>query len=337
MNYQIVPIGGVWQGGMFSVPQAIADKYLKLSSEYQIKALLMVLAGGGVASSADIAKRLGITDADAQGIMEFWIAEGVLSAEGAAPVNYANIQPAEKREEAAPKKSRLEVKPPNLTPAELTAAAIENPEIEELFNEAQVAFGRTISSNEQMMLVNLVNFYGMKPEIILMILTFAKAEKEKGSSISPNYIYKIAENWLEEGIETVALAEQKLRAVEGSNKLWREISAKCSLKKTLTPKQAARVCEWQADFSNSVILMAADSMMENADKPNFSYLDTILINWKKQGIKTEGDVERDKEQFRKQKKERENKAARGQISTETTYDLEQIIKDTEDNTTIKYN
>jgi DnaD/phage-associated family protein len=174
----------------------------------------------------------------------------------------------------------------------------------------------------------------MKPEIILMILTFAKAEKEKGSSISPNYIYKIAENWLEEGIETVALAEQKLRAVEGSNKLWREISEKCSLKKTLTPKQAARVCEWQADFSNSVILMAADSMMENADKPNFSYLDTILINWKKQGIKTEGDVERDKEQFRRQKKERENKAAQGKISRKPTYDLDKIKKDILNNTEI---
>ena len=335
MNYQIVPIGGVWQGGMFSVPQAIADKYLKLSSEYQIKALLMVLAGGGVASSADIAKRLGITDADAQGIMEFWIAEGVLTAEGASFANYANqpaAQPAAEKPE--PKSAKLSVKPPTLTPGETKAAALENPEIEELFNEAQVAFGRTLSHNDEELLVNLVNFYGMKPEIILMILTFAKSEKEKGSLISPNYIYKIVENWIDEGIVTVALAEEKLRAVEGSNRLWREISERCTLKKTLTPKQAARVAEWQADFSNPVILMAADAMMENADKPCFNYLDTTLINWKKQGIKTEGDVERDKEQFRQQKKERENKAAQGKISRKPTYDLDKIKKDILNNTEI---
>lgn len=336
MNYQIVPIGGVWQGGMFSVPQAIADKYLKLSSEYQIKALLIVLGSGGVASSADIAKRLGITEADAQGIMEFWLAEGVLSADGASALAYANQPPvqAEKPAEPEPKRTRLEVKPPVLTPAEVKAAALENPQIEELFNEAQVAFGRTISTNEEMMLVNLVNFYGMAPEIILMILTFAKAEKEKGSLISASYIYKIVENWLEEGIITVALAEEKLRAVEGSNRLWREISEKCALKKTLTPKQVARVADWQESFSNSVILMAADAMMENAEKPCFNYLDTTLINWKKQGIKTEADVEHDKEQFRQQKKEKEKKASQGKISRKPSYDLEKIKKDILNNTEI---
>ncbi len=335
MNYQIVPIGGVWQGGMFSVPQAIADKYLKLSSEYQIKALLIVLGSGGVSSSKEIARRLGITEADAQGIMEFWIAEGVLSAEGVSQKAYANQSdalPQKKAEEQ--KRTSLEIKPPTLTPAEVKTAALENAELEELFNEAQVAFGRTLSHKDEELLANLVGFYGMKPEIILMILTFAKSEKEKGSLISPNYIYKIVENWLDEGIVTVALAEEKLRAVEGSNKLWREISGRCNLKKTLTPKQAARVAEWQADFSNSVILLAADAMMENAEKPCFNYLDTTLFNWKKQGIKTEGDVEKSKEQFRQQKKEKESKAAQGKISRKPTYNLDKIKKDILNNTEI---
>lgn len=334
MNYQIVPIGGVWQGGMFSVPQAIADRYLKLSSEYQIKALLIILGSGGVSSSEEIAKRLGITEADAQGIMEFWLAEGVLTADGAeAAQNYANTK-AEAQPAEQPKPARLDVKPPTLTPGEIVKAAGENPALQELLNEAQVAFGRTLSHKDDELLANLVGFYGMPPEIILMILTFAKSEKEKGSLISPSYIYKIVENWLDEGIVTVALAEEKLRAVEGSNRLWREISARCALKKTLTPRQAARVAEWQADFSNPVILMAADAMMENAEKPSFNYLDTTLINWKKQGIKTEADVEKDNELFRQKKKEKESKAQQGKISRKPTYNLDKIKKDILNNTEI---
>ena len=78
MNYQILPVGSVWSGGMFFVPQAIADKYLKLASEYQLKALLFLLGKGGAASSAEIAKKLGITGADAENIMDFWVAEGIL-------------------------------------------------------------------------------------------------------------------------------------------------------------------------------------------------------------------------------------------------------------------
>ena len=141
MNYQMVPLGGIWQDGMFSVPRAIADRYLKLSSEYQLKALLIVLGSGGVSSSEEIAKRLGITEADAQGIMEFWLAEGVLTAEGKAAQNYANQQSTQPAKEPEPARTKLEVKPPTLTPAEVKAAALENAELEELFNEAQVAFG----------------------------------------------------------------------------------------------------------------------------------------------------------------------------------------------------
>ena len=68
---------------------------------------------------------------------------------------------------------------------------------------------RTISHSESEMLVNMVNFYGMKTEIVLMILEYCRSlkEKNKNRAIGTAYILKIAQNWMDEGIETVAQAE----------------------------------------------------------------------------------------------------------------------------------
>ena len=51
-----MPIGNAWQDGAFCVPQRIATRYIKLASEYQLKALMIILSKNGKASSKEIAK-----------------------------------------------------------------------------------------------------------------------------------------------------------------------------------------------------------------------------------------------------------------------------------------
>lgn len=96
MDYRINPAGGIWQGGMFFVPVQLADKYLKLASEYQIKALLYILSKNGVATSAELSKKLGIPAADAENMMDFWLEEGVLlsGSESGNSIPAAGIVPA---------------------------------------------------------------------------------------------------------------------------------------------------------------------------------------------------------------------------------------------------
>ena len=79
-----MPIGNVWQDGAFCVPQRIATRYIKLASEYQLKALMIILSKNGKASSKEIAKILGCTESDADDFLDFWVEEGVLSKDRAA-------------------------------------------------------------------------------------------------------------------------------------------------------------------------------------------------------------------------------------------------------------
>ena len=338
MDYSIAPFGEIWSGGVFNVPYALADKYIKLASEYQLKALLIILSSNGKNSSAQIAKKLGITSSDAEELMEFWLAEGVVSADG---VNIAPVSVAEEKHKAPEPKEevkKIQLTAPVLTPKDIVAAAEENPEIGELLNEAQVVLGRTISHSESEMLVNMVNFYGMKTEIVLMILEYCRSlkEKNKNRAIGTAYILKIAQNWMDEGIETVAQAEDKLKSVEKSDRIWREIIALAGIMhKNPTVKQREMVLKWQQDFSMDMISIAIDRMKENTDSPKLSYVDTILKSWKKKSILTPADVASENEQFAKKKKKKKS-AADDKIGGTPSYNLEEIKKNALNNTDIKF-
>ena len=342
MDYAIAPFGEVWSGGVFNVPAVLADKYIKLASEYQLKALLLILSNNGKNSSEQIAKKLGLTSSDVQELMEFWIAEGVVSADGKVAE-----QPvyAPKPEPEAPKAEKKEAKKilltaPTLQPKDIVAAAQENPEIGELLNEAQIVLGRTISHSESEMIVNMVNFYGMRSEIVLMILEYCRAlkEKDKSRNIGSAYILKIAQNWMEEGIDTIADAEEKLKSLEKSDRVWHEIAAMAGIMhKKPTVKQREMVLGWSGDFSMDMISIAIDRMKENTDSPKLSYVDKILKSWKEKGVSTPAQVAEESEQFAKSKEKSSSGGKKtGEISRKPTYDIEKIKKDARNNTDIKY-
>ena len=331
---------------MFSVPQAIAEKYLKLASEYQLKALLIILSSAGISTDEEISKRLGITVSDVRSIMEFWEAEGVIcpSEEKSAASPKGEQVPAEAEQKREVKKSlpvkekkqEIKISAPSLSPKDIACLAGENPEIAELLNEAQEAYGRTISPGEQEMIVNLVTFYGLGYGAVLMLLGYCRREREAGRAISAGYFYKIAERWLDEGITTVEEAEEKIRVLEQGGRLWQTIKERAQIsKKAPTVSQMEMINQWKSDFSMEMIELAIDEMKENIDNPNLRYVDKILKNWKKAGIKTPAQYKKSLEEYKKKKEEAEN-AKSGKISRAPTYDLKDKRKKDLSNTDIKY-
>lgn len=346
MEYNLATSGALWAGGIFNIPKSIVDNYIKLASEYQLKALLIILSSNGRASAENIAEILGMTAKDAENIMQFWVNEGVVTTNSTQTAAFtANISDAPQSAtpapaaESTPKKEKLTISAPVLSPKEIVAAIEENDEIAELMNEAQTALGRSISHAEQEMLVNLVNFYGMKSEIILMILGYCRAENERGRKITTAYIIKIAENWIEEGIDTIAAAEEKLCAIEQSDRLWNEILSLLGMRRrNPSRKQRDMVLEWGRDFTFDMIALAIEKTKDKMPEKPLPYIDKILKNWKKKELKTPDDVSKAEEEFQKSKNTvtKPKNTKTGEISRKPSYDLEQIKKDAMNNTDIKY-
>lgn len=333
MDYRIAPFGSVWSDGIFNVPSSLVDRYIRMASEYQLKALLFVLRNGGQASSSQIAKALGQTSSDIDDLLEFWVEEGIISVDGQnLPTSTATEEKIEKKEEKQAKAPTRELlSPPRLSPKDIVDFSRENENISFLLGESQRVLGRTISHAEQEMLVNMVNYYGLRAEVILMILEFYRSEKERGKSIGISYVNAMAKNWADEGIDTIADAEAKLVDIANSDRLWNEVVAVTGIRhKRPTEKQREMVKEWFDSFDITMITLAADIMKENIPEPKLAYINTILKKWKKNDISTPAQVKTAQEEFSKQK---QSKTA-DRLKSKPTYDLEKIKQDAMDNTDI---
>ena len=286
--------------------------------------------------------------------MDFWVAEGLLqsgnSPAAPAPAEPSTVQipvvtkvpptmgaPAGQTvhppvaEPPKPKKETLS--PPRLTPRDIVTLCRENSALSDLLTEAQTVLGRTISTAEQEMLVNMHIYYELPPEVILMLLGYYRGEKEKGRSINLAYINKMANSWSEDGVRTVADADEKLLYLSGTDKLWDKVIAMTGIRhRSPTARQRQMVADWGRDFSEDMLQLACDIMKENADKPSLKYMDSVLRRWKKEGLTTPAQVQEQQQSFTAAKA----KKADGRLQGKPSYDLEQIKRDTMNNTDIKF-
>lgn len=331
MNYRIMPFGEVWNGGIFNVPSSLVDKYLKMASEYQLKALLFILRNGGQSDSQSIAKALGQTAGDIDDLLEFWTEEGIISIDGQAVTAELKTEVKAAPAPEPPKPVRETLSAPRLTPKDIVAFIRDDESIRFLLLQAEQVLGRSISHAEQEMLVNMVNYYGLKAEVILMILEFYRSEKERGKAIGISYVNTMAKNWSEEGINSIADAEQKLQDIARSDRLWNEIVAITGIRhRRPTSKQREMVDEWFKSFDTTMINLASDIMKENTSEPSLAYINKILKQWKKKSITSPAQVQAEQEAFNKSKEDKKS----DKLKSKPSYDLEKIKRDAMDNTEI---
>ena len=145
----------------------------------------------------------------------------------------------------------------------------------------------------------------------------------------------MAKNWSDEGIDNIALAEEKLSEIEKSNRMWNEVIAITGIRhRKPTVKQREMINAWFDDFDITMITLASDFMKENISEPKLSYINSILKKWKKMNIKTPADVEKERQEFAKQKEEKTKKESSDKLKSKPSYDLEEIKRRAMNNTEI---
>ncbi len=74
--------------------------------------------------------------------------------------------------------------------------------------------------------------------------------------------------------------------------------------RTLSPMDYQIISEWQKDFSDELILLALKEAVFNGVN-NLRYIDKIIHDWHKKGIKTEQDIINDRQKFQNKKANKE--------------------------------
>ena len=314
---------GPW-GGIFAVPNAVVDRYLKLAGSVQIKALLWVLrhCQEGPLDEHALADFLGISSADANDAQRYWQEVGLIK----------NIQSNQKKksaeESAAPIKapvtsseiSAQRIKPtpmlsrPQRPDPEFVAKRIEeSQEIACLMQEAQQILGRLISHGDSAVLLMLHDDYGLPTDVLLMLIQYA-VSIGKGNF---RYIEKVAINWSDEGITTHEQAEEKLHRLSEENRAWRIVEQAIGLQKRAPSARESNLAScWVMDwkFSPQMLKLAYDRNVDRTGKYTAGYMHKILEGWHQTGISTPEQLEQ---------KDSQKYASK---TSETTHDLDEYFQ-----------
>ncbi len=289
----------------FCVPGAVVDHYMRLASETQLKVLLFLLRHNGTnVTLADCAAFLRITEEQAEEAVAFWqqtevMHEGAIPASAfsfAAPVSAVPAQttaPAvtaasEASPSVSPVSAQRSSKEIRLDPSEIAAEIEKSPELSGLFVLAEKSLGRPVNHMEQRSLLWLNQYLNIPTEVILMLIEFCVSIEK----YSISYAESIAISWQSEGIVSLEQAEAEIKRMTREHTFTDEIRKRFELKRSPTTKQRAYLEQWQkASYPMELIQYAYEITVENIEKCDFKYIDTILRGWAESGIRERKDAE----------------------------------------------
>lgn len=300
---------GVWNE-VFAVPSSVVDRYIKLASGNALKLLLFLMRHGGKSFGAEMLRaELGFEETgELEDAALFWVQRGVIRAEKRKDVftlsPFAETEPLEDNiaaadvEHSEPKKQAVAAaKPAVITNGDIGRLISSSPEMKMLFDETEKMFARPLRENERQTIAQLTQHYGLTCEVSLMLLGYCF----KTGKTSTAYISKVAENWANEEISTVKLADEKIRALERQTSIEQRICEKMGLTSHLSAGVRRMIGIWTADwgFGEDMILLAYDKTVDATGKWNASYANKILENWKEHSICTPQAAKKADEDFKK--------------------------------------
>ena len=272
---------------VFAVPEEIVDRHLRLAGSVQLKVLLWV-SRNGTFDAESCSQAIGVSAPDCADALQYWVAAGVLS--GGEPVAATPTPPKDENPPAPKPKAaaRPKVHKPQLT--EVIRRQQQDGEFDGLLAEVSARMGRPLGNGDLETLLYLYESVGLPAAVILMVVGYAA----QMGRINMRYIEKVALDWADRGIVTMAAAEEHLCYLERCEQAVLRVQAVRQLEKPLTTATAMRAAEkWICAFgiTDEVLAKAYAICLEKTGKFDVKYIDRVLENWHAQGADTTEKVE----------------------------------------------
>lgn len=160
---------------------------------------------------------------------------------------------------------------------------------------------RPFKSNEIELISYLYGTLHFSSELLIHLYDYCISLGKSNS----NYIQAVAFSWHEQGVKS---PEDAKKVTTDYNTAYTAISKALGLGRPLAIIEKQFVERWQKEWmiDLSVIIEACNRTMLKIQKADFKYIEGILDNWHKSGIKTLLDVEKADEIYAKHKSEKSN-------------------------------
>ena len=244
-------------GDTVAVPQVVFAHLPR--AEGDAVRVALYLLGGGAAVPRPIAHDLGLKSIEAaKRALQYWAGAGLLEKDSAAP--------------AAPEPA----------PAKIDLAALNDPYVAVLCQEAQAALGRALGRSEMLRLVGLYLNDGWQPDVILTCC----AEAARQNRPTAAAVCRELQRWREAGVETGEDAERYLKQEALRAQRWAQTAALFGAgADKLTRWERTAITRWYEEwgFDDAMI---EEALLHAEAHRTVRYVDGILRAWRAQGLLT---------------------------------------------------
>lgn len=283
---------------------AFIDEYLKEANGDFVKVYLLCLRLGYLrepSSIEKIAAALNLLQADVAKAFDYWVNAGIMkyTTEG-----FVQLLP-------------ITEKSPNEKEVYFDGA------IKEMFGDIEKLTGRPLSSKEFSVYMSMMEDFNFIPEVITLLVEYCSSKKKTDI----RYIEKVGLAWHDNGIKSTDDAQNYITKHEEKWNSYRAILNFMGIKDSEISKPQEEFLEkWLFKFKLpvDVIQEAVRICTMRINESNFSYIDKILADWSKNGVKDIKDVNTTNKKPRGSKKASSNSF--GNYSGQRQYDIEELRK-----------
>lgn len=279
--------------GVFAVPNAVVDNYIKLANEASVKVLLYMLRKSGQScTKEEISSAVNVTTEQVEEAFIFWKNANVFSCEekNEKDVQNAANPPVEETEPATPviKKRKKKMLVPdssvyNISPSEISSIIENSSEKQGFFLAAEELFGKPTTFTQQRSFIYLMEYMDISPEVLLMIIAYST---NIGKS-SVGYIETVAYDFYDRGLITLEKAQGEIKRLEDNYSFNGKVKRLFGIEGKLSKNQQTLIDEWyQNKYSFDMIELAYDRAVDAGKKATIAYINGTLNNWKNDGITT---------------------------------------------------
>ncbi len=318
---------GCWNS-VFAVPSSIVDEHIKLAGAASLKVLLYVLRHSGEEVDVQpMAENLSLSEEDTADALGYWITCGVLARRGnnltaGEAANSESVPVAERempKAESVPAVKKQKKEKISYNFDECADIMTKDSSIAEMLLAVESMLAKQLTHREVSLYVTLTHWYGFDPKLVPMLLHYCRAS----GTLSASYIEATGLGWIEEGIDTIEKAEEKVSRKTGSRRAWKIVSGVLEIDRAKpSVKEEAFSNAWINDWKMppELINEAYERCVNKKGKLSFSYMNGIMERWHAEGVNTLQKLREHEEKDEKKSK----KTTSGRY--EPTYDKSEIDK-----------
>ena len=264
---------------------------------------------GSTVTAEEIMKEFRLTGSDVRLAWRHWEQKGLVSIGGENQDEVSFLDAYENASTAAISEKRFTQQSqsrPVYTPDEIACYRTESPDVARLFLRAEKTLGKLLSYNDMNIIFGFHDWLRLPIEVIEYL--FAYCDDNDHRNI--RYIEKCALDWADQDITSLEAAMFYVKAFDRN---YRTIFRHMGLStKYPSPRQKEYMDKWLNEYRMpiDVITYSCEVSVDNINQAKFSYMNTMLDRWFKQGVKTKEDAQKAREAFSEEEKSKKrNKPA----------------------------